>query len=56
MTREVIPYVLPFVILNKAELAAMRVNMETEVHVENMGINLYSRPLFELSGYCCVSL
>lgn len=30
MTREVIPYVLPFVILNKAELATIRVNIKAE--------------------------
>lgn len=56
MTREVIPYVLPFVVLNKAQLAAMRVNMKTEFKVKNMGINPYSRLLLELPCYCCVSL
>lgn len=38
MTREVIPYVLPFVILNKAELAAMRANMKPEFEVKNIEI------------------
>lgn len=34
MTAEVIPYVSPFVILNKAELATLRVNIKTEFNTQ----------------------
>lgn len=36
MTGEVIPYVSPFVIFNKAELATISVNMKTEFELKNM--------------------